>query len=409
MSILDIAKTAKNASLKLQCLSEDIRINALKKISKALLNAETEILKENRRDLDDAKNHKLSSAMIDRMTMSSKSIQALAQMCLEVAAQPQVVGIITEENKRSDGLLIQRQRIPLGVIGMIFESRPNVVVDGAALAIKSGNAIILKGGKEAQYSNRKFYEVIDSAIKNILPTGSVSLIETREDVAELLKLHQYIDLMVPRGGSALIKHIRENASMPVVAHDKGLCHIYVHQDAEVNKVVPIILNAKTQRPGVCNAVETLLLHEDFSQNLEILQALMAAGVEIRGCEKTQKLSPQVVPASEKDYRTEYLDHIISIKIVSNVDEAIKHIQDHTSHHTEAILARDPEVIQKFLNELDASAIIVNASTRFNDGGELGLGAELGISTSKLHAYGPMGAKEMTSTRFLVTGSGQIRK
>jgi glutamate-5-semialdehyde dehydrogenase len=274
---------------------------------------------------------------------------------------------------------------------MIFESRPNVVVDGAALAIKSGNAIILKGGKEAHHSNRVLADIIATATKDILPEGAVSLIETREDVAELLKLNQYIDLMVPRGGSALIDHVRKNATMPVVAHDKGLCHIYVHKDADTTKVIPVVINAKVSRPGVCNAVETLLIHKDYPEKDKVVEALKKEHVEIR-----------------EQFDTEFLDKIISLKVVSDENEAISHIQKYGSHHTEAILAKDPKVIEKFLNSLDASALMVNASTRFNDGGELGLGAELGISTSKLHAYGPMGAKEMTTTRFLVKGNGQIR-
>ena len=239
-------------------------------------------------------------------------------------------------------------------------------------------------------------------------TQQVVNIETREDVNELLKLNQYVDLMVPRGGSKLIEFVRKNATMPVVAHDKGLCHLYVHQDAEKAKVVPIILNAKTQRTGVCNALESLLLHEQYPENQLILNELVKAGVEIRGCDKTRAILASAKIASDEDYATEYLDKIISVKIVKDEKEAIAHIQKYSSHHTEAILAQDHKVIEGFLNKLDSSCIVVNASTRFNDGGELGLGAELGISTSKLHAYGPMGAKEMTTTRFVVLGSGQTR-
>lgn len=389
MTVTEMARRAKETSLKLQALSEDQRVKALHAIGSSLVKNANKILEENAKDLSAGTG--LSKAMIDRLTLSEKSIQSLKEMCDAIAAQPQVVGQIVEETRRPNGLLIQKQRIPIGVIGMIFESRPNVVVDGAALAIKSGNAIILKGGKEAQHSNRILIDVIHEATKNILPEGSVSLIETREDVAEILKLNQYIDLMVPRGGSALIEHVRENATMPVVAHDKGLCHIYVHKDADTSKVIPIVINAKVSRPGVCNAVETLLIHRDYPEKEKVREALIKEGVEIRA-----------------DFDTEWLDKIISLKEVSSEDEAIAHIQKHGSHHTEAILARDAKVIEKFLNSLDASALVVNASTRFNDGGELGLGAELGISTSKLHAYGPMGAKEMTTTRFIVTGSGQIR-
>ncbi len=391
MTVTEIARRAKETALKLQSLSEDQRVKALHALGHALEKNSARILEANAKDLADTKKNKLTPAMVDRLTLTEKSVKDLKVMCDQIASQPRVVGQIIEEVTRPNGLRIQKQRIPIGVIGMIFESRPNVVIDGAALAIKSGNAIILKGGKEAQFSNRALMDVIDESVKGILPEGSVSLIETREDVAELLKLNQFIDLMVPRGGSALIEHVRKNATMPVVAHDKGLCHIYVHKDADVNRVIPIVINAKVSRPGVCNAVETLLLHKDYPEKEKVIEALKGEGVEIR-----------------EDYDTEYLDKIISLKIVEDETEAIAHIQKHGSHHTEAILAKDYKVIELFRNSLDASAIVVNASTRFNDGGELGLGAELGISTSKLHAYGPMGAKEMTTTRFLVTGNGQIR-
>ena len=396
MSILNLAKNAKEASYKLQGLSEEMRLTALDAISKALIIHKDLILTANKLDLEEgAKNH-LTSSIMDRLQLTEQSIHSLAAMCLEVANQKQVVGTIAESHTRADGLLIQKQRIPLGVIGMIFESRPNVIVDGCALAIKSGNAIILKGGKEAHHSNRALFHIIEQATHSVLPEGSLSLIETREDVAEILKLNQYIDLMVPRGGSPLIQYVKAHATMPVVAHDKGLCHLYVHSDCAVD-AVKVILNAKTQRPGVCNALETLLLHKDYPKNEEILSALRDAGVELK------------FPATEEDFATEWLDKKISIKMVSTLVEAIEHIKKYSSHHTEAILSDDAKVIEEFMNSLDASCIAINASTRFNDGGELGLGAELGISTSKLHAYGPMGAQEMTTTRFIVTGNGHIRK
>lgn len=408
MSVIEFAKKAKAATLTLQSLPEEQRIMALDAIATALQHHVGDILVENKKDLVEAQKNNLPNALIDRMILTEKSIIELSQMCKNVGDQSQVVGTIVEEYSRPNGLIIQKQRIPIGVIGMIFESRPNVVVDGAALAIKSGNAIILKGGKEAQYSNRKLFEVISYATERILPSGSVSLIETRQDVAELLKLNNYIDLMVPRGGSALVQFVKANATMPVVAHDKGLCHMYVHEDAEVSEVIPMILNSKVQRPSACNALESLLLHEKYSHKAEIIDALIKSGVEVRGCEQTKRLNTNVRLATEEDFDTEYLGLAISVKIVREYQEAISHIQKYSSHHTEAILAKDPSVIESFLNELDASALMVNASTRFNDGGELGLGAELGISTSKLHAYGPMGAKEMTTTRFLVKGNGQIR-
>ncbi|MFY7994203.1 MAG: glutamate-5-semialdehyde dehydrogenase [Bacteriovoracaceae bacterium] len=408
MSIIDLAKKTKEASLHLQALTEPERVQALKKISEAILENKIIILDQNQIDLEAAHENKLSSALIDRLTLTEKSIQSLAQMCLDVANQPQVTGIIDREYTRPNGLQIKIQRIPIGVVAMIFESRPNVVVDGIALAIKSGNAIILKGGKEAAHSNRCLYEICRQATEKILPSESFSLVETREDVNDLLKLDQYIDLVVPRGGSALVKHVKDHARMPVVAHDKGLCHMYVHKDADIESTVKIILNAKTQRIGVCNALESLLLHESFKGIKEVIEGLIKAGVEIRGDKSSHELNPAVKLATADDYHTEYLDMILSLKIVKNEQEAIKHIQDHTSHHTESILAHDPKVIELFLNSLDSSCLAVNASTRFNDGGELGLGAELGISTSKLHAYGPMGAREMTTTRFLVYGNGHIR-
>jgi glutamate-5-semialdehyde dehydrogenase len=395
MTILELAQSSKEASLKLQGLSEEMRLTALDAISKALLSHQNEILKENKKDIDEATKNLLSASILDRLTLTEKSLISLSSMCLSVANQPQVVGVITESHTREDGLVIQKQRIPLGVIGMIFESRPNVVVDGSALAIKSGNAIILKGGKEAQHSNRILFEIIKESTKSILPQGAINLIETREDVSELLTLNQYIDLMVPRGGSALIQYVKSHATMPVVAHDKGLCHLYVHEDCDID-AVKVIMNSKVQRPGVCNALETLILHEKYPQNTKILEALKEAGVEIKH------------PASEDDFATEWLDKKISLKFVTHSSEAIAHIKKYSSHHTEAILAQDPKVIDDFLNSLDASCIAVNASTRFNDGGELGLGAELGISTSKLHAYGPMGAQEMTTTRYIVTGKGHVR-
>ena len=396
MSILELGKKAKEASLILQGLSEEMRLTALDAISHSISSHTMEILLANQKDLEEGHASKLSGALLERLTLTEKSIIALSRMCQEVANQKQVVGMITESHTRTDGLLIQKQRIPLGVIGMIFESRPNVVVDGAALAIKSGNAIILKGGKEAQFTNRVLFDLIHKAISSVLPDGSVSLIETREDVAELLKLSQYIDLMVPRGGSGLIRFVKEHATMPVVAHDKGLCHLYVHSDCAVD-AKDIVLNAKVQRPSACNALETLILHENYPKNDEIIAALKAAGVEVKH------------PATTEDYDTEWLDKKISIKIVKNHQEAIEHIRRYTSHHTEAVLAQDQKVIEDFMNFLDASCIAINASTRFNDGGELGLGAELGISTSKLHAYGPMGAQEMTTTRFIVTGNGHVRE
>jgi glutamate-5-semialdehyde dehydrogenase len=410
MSTRELAQLAKIAAVQLPACTEANRQKALRAIAVALRTGTDDLMAENFKDVTAARAAGLGSALIDRLALGVKQIEAMARACEEIATAPQVVGMIVEEQKRSDGLLIQKQRIPLGVIGMIFESRPNVVIDGAALAIKSGNAIILKGGKEAQHSNAWLAKAVAKSIQGILPNNSVTLIETREEVTELLKLREYIDLMVPRGGEKLIKYVRENATMPVVAHDRGLCHLYIHSDADVAQVQTVVLNAKVQRPSACNAMETLLVHKDFPVDALIatLTALRQQNVEIHGCPRSQKLLAGIQSAQEADYDTEWLDYKMSLKIVDSADEALKHIQQHGTQHTEAVLTKNPQVIEQFLNGIDASCLAINASTRFNDGGELGLGAELGISTSKLHAYGPMGAKEMTSTRFIVRGSGHVR-
>lgn len=410
MSTRELAQLAKMAAGQLPACSEADRQRALRAIAAALRAGTDELMAENFKDVTAARAAGLGSALIDRLALGVKQIEAMARACEEIAAAPQVVGMIVETQTRTDGLIIQKQRIPLGVIGMIFESRPNVVIDGAALAIKSGNAIILKGGKEAQHSNAWLAKTVAKSIQGILPHNSVTLIETREEVTELLKLREYIDLMVPRGGEKLIRYVRENATMPVVAHDRGLCHLYIHSDADATQVQAVVLNAKVQRPSACNAMETLLVHKDFPTDALIatLTALQAAKIEIQGCPRSQSLIAGIQPALEADYNTEWLDYKMSLKIVDSADEALRHIQRHGTQHTEAVLTKNPQVIEQFLNGIDASCLAINASTRFNDGGELGLGAELGISTSKLHAYGPMGAKEMTTTRFIVRGDGHVR-
>ena len=410
MSTLELAKKAKAAALQLPACGEADRQQALRAIAAALRAGTDELMAENFKDVTAARAANLGSALIDRLALGVKQIEAMARACEEIAAAPQVVGMIVESQTRADGLVIQKQRIPLGVIGMIFESRPNVVIDGAALAIKSGNAIILKGGKEAQHSNAWLAQTVVATLKGILPDNSVTLIETRDEVTELLKLREYIDLMVPRGGEKLIRYVRENATMPVVAHDRGLCHLYIHSDADVAQAQALVLNAKVQRPSACNALETLLVHKDFPQEalIAMLTALQAAKIEIHACPRSWPLVAGLLAATAADYDTEWLDYKMSLLIVDSADEALKHIQLHGTQHTEALLTKNPQVIEQFLNGIDASCLAINASTRFNDGGELGLGAELGISTSKLHAYGPMGAKEMTTTRFIVRGDGHVR-
>ncbi len=407
----DTALRSKAAATRLMAVTEVHRQAALRAIADALEAQVPALLATNAQDVADGKAIGLSAALIDRLTLTDKSVRAMAQACRDIAAAPAVVGMFEEERRRPDGLVIQKQRIPLGVIAMVFESRPNVVVDGAALAVKSGNAILLKGGKEAVRSNKFLGELVRAAIAPHLPADAVQMVEGRDEVTELLKLGDLVDLVVPRGGEALIKFVRQHATMPVVAHDRGLCHVYLHPDADPDQARDIVLNAKTQRPGVCNAMETLLVHRDFPRDalIGLLEDLKGAHVEIHACPATVGLVSGLVPAGAADFHTEWLDLKMSLRQVPDANAALEHIRTHGSHHTEAVLTRTPAVAELFLNGIDASCLAINASTRFNDGSELGLGAELGISTSKLHAYGPMGAREMTTTRFVVRGAGHVRK
>jgi len=358
----------------------------------------------------------MSGAMIDRLKLDDAAISGMIKGVADIRSQEEVVGMIESETKREDGLIIQKQRIPLGVIAMIFESRPNVVIDCSALAIKSGNAMILKGGKEAAHSNQILAEIVREAIKSHIPENTIQLLDSKDRslINDLLKMKDEISVVIPRGGESLIEHVYKNATMPVIAHFKGLCHLYIHSDANLKQAHEIWLNGKVQRPGVCNALETLLVHKSIEDTFlsTLIDELGKEKVEIRADKIILgKYGDRsfVVAASESDWDTEYLDKILSIKMVDDEDEAINHIQKHGTFHTEAICAKDKAVIEKFKTMIDCSCIAVNASTRFNDGGQLGLGAELGISTTKFHAYGPMGAKEMTTTRFVIQGDGHIRK
>lgn len=411
MDILKMAKDAKAASLQLLSSSAKERNSAILAIAKNLSKNKEKILAANSQDILAAKEQNISSALIDRLLLDEKRLSSLIHAVESIAAQEEVVFQTLSEDKRKDGLVIQKQSIPLGVIGMIFESRPNVIIDAASLAIKSANAILLKGGKEAQRSNQILVDIVRESIASFIPRESVQLITNKEQVAEMLELRDYIDLIIPRGGEGLIDYVYKNSKIPVIAHFKGLCHIFIDASANLTQALEICLNAKVQRPGVCNAVETLLLHEQIPETFyqDLFQALDAHQVEIRADLTTHKILPKTKLATSADWDTEYLDKILSIRTLKNVDEAIAHIQSHGTHHTEAILSETPHNIEKFLNSIDASCIAVNASTRFNDGGELGLGAEIGISTSKIHAYGPMGAKELCTSRFVIVGKGHTRK
>jgi len=404
------AKNAKEASLKLLAVSEETRNQALMRIAERLRERTPDIVAANLKDIAIAEKSAVSAALVDRLTLDELRIESLAQSVENIASQEQVANTIVSEIKRDDGLVIQEQRVPIGVLAMIFESRPNVVIDCSALAIKSGNAIILKGGKEAHYSNEILAEIVNQSIKKLVPDFSVQLVTTRDDVRQLLEQVDYIDLVIPWGGEGLIRYVVDNSRVPVLAHYKGLCHIYIDESAEPEKAIEIVLNAKVQRPGVCNAVETLLLDSGLSNEfiLKLFEKLEEQAVEIRVCDRCPE-TDKTRPASEADWDTEYLDKILSVKIVDDVQAACEHIGQHGSQHTEAILSAEQQPISYFQQHVDASSIMVNASTRFNDGGEYLLGAELGISTTKLHAYGPMGVREMTIKRHLVVGDGHIRK
>ena len=407
---LDKAQKAKAASILLRQVSEKTRCDALRAIAKALRQQEAEIIAKNKLDMEVAHSSKLSEALKDRLLLTAGRIQGMAQSVESIAEQDAVVGKVVSHSKRADGLVVEKVRIPLGVVAIIFESRPNVVVDCAALAIKSGNAILLKGGKEAAHSNRILGEIVDQAIYDLIPPDSVQVLDStdRQQMTDLMTLNQYIDVMIPRGGHGLIDFVYENAKMPVIAHFLGLCHTYVHSDADPQMALDIVVNAKASRPGVCNAMETLIVHRGFAATAQVLQALQQEGVELRGDGWVCDNFDGIHPAEDKDWSTEYLDKILSVKSVTGLEEALGHIQTYGSHHTEAIITDSKDVAQKFVAAVDASCVAVNASSRFNDGGQLGLGAELGISTTKLHAYGPMGAEEMTTMRYVVRGSGHVR-
>jgi glutamate-5-semialdehyde dehydrogenase len=371
------------------------------------------LLAENAKDISKAKQSGLSLAMIDRLTLEKATIELMAQGLREVAALPDPVGKITSMWRRPNGLLVGRMRIPLGVIGIIYESRPNVTVDASALCLKSGNAVILRGGSEAINSNLAIASILQKVLrKSSLPAAAIQVIPLtdREAVSAMLQLDEYIDLIIPRGGEELIRAVVAQSKIPVIKHYKGVCHIFVDAQADMEMAVNICFNAKVQRPGVCNAMETLLVHKDIARKFlpQVAGKLQKAGVILRGCEKTRSILKNIEAATEDDWSAEYLDLILAVRIVDSIDEAIAHIEKYGSLHTESIITNDYNNSQRFLNEVNSSTVLVNASTRFSDGFELGLGAEIGISTTKLHAFGPMGLEELTTTKFIIYGNGQVR-
>ncbi len=411
--IESMAKKAKEAARKVAVLSTDKKNKVLLSTAQKLMDSRAELQKENQKDLKNGKEKGLSSAFLDRLELSDKVIDSMIQGLEEVAALPDPVGEVTKMWKRPNDLLVGRVRIPLGVIGMIYESRPNVTIDAAALCLKAGNAVILKGGSDAIHSNLALAAILQRALEeHQVPQEAVQVVPTtdRAAVTELLSREEEIDLIIPRGGEGLIRFVVENSRIPVLKHYKGVCHCYVDKGADEEMAVEICFNSKVQRPGVCNAMEGMLVHEDIAQTFlpKIGERFKEAGVEIRGCQRTCQILPYAVEAKPEDWGTEFLDLILVVKVVSSMDEAMDYIDQYGSNHTEAIITRDYQRARRFLNEVDASLVLVNASTRFNDGGQLGLGAEIGISTSKLHAYGPMGLEELTTTKFIAFGDGQIR-
>jgi len=411
---LRLGKQAKIAARQLAPLSSAEKNRALLLMADKIEAKSAFLVEENAKDLDFAKANGVSSAVLDRIALNPKRVRAMAQGLRDVAALADPVREVVKMWRRPNGLQVGRMRIPLGVIGIIYEARPNVTADAAALCLKSGNAVILRGGSEAHHSNQAIGAVLrEACAESRVPRDAVQVVQIKDHalVNELLQLEEYIDLIIPRGGEDLIRAVVANSKVPVIKHYKGVCHVYVDSDADLEMAERICFNAKVQRPSVCNAMETLLVHEAVAPKFlpTMIAKFQAAGVEIRGCENTGKLVMGLTPASEADWSTEYLDLILAVRIVKDIDEAIAHIERYGSEHTESIVTTNYQKSREFIDRVNSSAVMVNASTRFNDGGELGLGAEIGISTSKIHAFGPMGLEELTTTKFIVFGDGQVRE
>jgi len=414
LEMLELASRARVASRVIATLSSGVKNQLLVKMAAQLEASAKTLQQANLLDLQAGRDKGMAPAMLDRLALTDKVIASMAGGLREVAALPDPVGEVTGMWLRPNGIRVGRQRIPLGVIGIIYESRPNVTADAAGLCLKSGNAVILRGGSEAIHSNRAIGEALQLAIAEMsLPESVLQVVTTsdRSAVTELLKLEEQIDLIIPRGGEGLIRFVSENSRIPVIKHYKGVCHTYVDANADFEMAEKICLNEKVQRPGVCNALETLLVHRDAAPVFlpQIAAAMMQAGVELRGCVNSRHLVPEMTVATEEDWSAEYLDLILAVRVVDNFEEARDHINRYCSLHTETIITRDYAMSQRFLREINSSVVMVNASSRFSDGGQLGLGAEIGISTSKLHSFGPMGLEDLTTRKFIVLGDGQIRE
>lgn len=412
--LLEMAKMAKESSVLLSTLPTPMKNKVLYKSAEALLEGMDKILQANQKDVEAAKAAGIKGAFIDRLTLTNDRIVSMADGLKQVASFNDPVGEVIFMKTLDNGLIIGQKRVPMGVIGIIFEARPNVTADAFGLCLKSGNAVILRGGKEAITSNKMIVELFQQTLeKEGLPKECVQIVKdtNRETANEMMRLNGYLDVLIPRGGAGLIQNVVQNSTVPVIQTGIGNCHVYVDESADLQKAARIVINAKTQRPGVCNACESLLVHKNIAKEFmpEIGKALQAKNVEIRGDKATMDLVDGAIAATEQDWATEYEDYIISAKIVENIDEAIAHIRKYTTGHSEAIVTENYTNAQRFLNEIDAAAVYVNASTRFTDGGQFGFGAEIGISTQKLHARGPMGLKELTTTKYIIYGDGQIRE
>ena len=411
--IRQIAVEARQASLVMARLSTIAKNDMLLKMADALEKGTRGIISENGKDLETGRQKGLSSAMLDRLILDEKRIAAMGAALREVAALPDPVGEITGMRKRPNDLMVGKMRIPLGVIGIIYEARPNVTADAAALCLKAGNAVILRGGSEAIHSNLAIAKILTKVMADMgIPAAALAVLPftEREGVLEMLKQEESIDLIIPRGGESLIRFVSENSRIPVIKHYKGVCHVFVDASADFDKAENIVVNAKVQRPGVCNALETLLIHKDVAAAFipRIAATLGGLQVELRGDEVFRRYAPSATPATEEDWHAEYLELILACRVVDDMDAAIDHINRYGSLHTEAIVTSDYGRAQRFIREVNSSCVLVNASTRFADGGQLGLGAEIGISTTKLHSFGPMGLEDLTTTKFIVYGDGQVR-
>jgi glutamate-5-semialdehyde dehydrogenase len=412
-TVVGMAKAARAASLEIAKCPSDKKNDALVAIAVNIEKLASHIQEENQKDLARAKKMGLADAMIDRLTVTDATIKSMSQGLREVAQLNDPIGSTSKAWLRPNGLKVSRMRIPLGVIGIIYESRPNVTIDAAGLCLKAGNAVILRGGSEALNSNQALAGIVGQVLGETgLPAETVQVVPVRDRKAVnvLLNQEEFIDLIIPRGGEGLIRFVVEHSTIPVLKHYKGVCHVYVDEGADIEMAQEICYNSKVQRPGVCNAMETMLVHQSMAQEFlpKMAELFVKAGVEIRGCPETCRILPGAPKAGESDWPEEYLDLILSVRVVEDMEQAISHIAEYGSSHTEAIVTRDFNRGNRFVREVDSSVVLVNASTRFNDGGELGLGAEIGISTSKLHAFGPMGVEELTTTKFLVFGDGQVR-